>query len=273
MRVVHLPEEFHGVERPLALVPTMGALHDGHLELVRQARNRAATVVVSVFVNPTQFGPQEDFARYPRDLDRDVALAASAGADVVYAPSVTTMYPRGTMTTVVVPEVTQSYEGAKRPGHFDGVSTVVLKLFNQVRPDLALFGRKDLQQCAVVRRMVEDLNLQILLDFVPTFREADGLAMSSRNVYLSPEDRALAPRLHTILVEAMRAIRDGADIPSVLTDARTTLGDLGFDWDYLDLVSSRRFVPLSNVEEDAVLVVAARLGKTRLIDNVELSGS
>ena len=273
MRVVHLPSDLRDVERPLALVPTMGALHDGHLELVRQARKQAATVVVSVFVNPTQFGPDEDFARYPRDLDHDVALAASAGADFVYAPAVGTMYPRGTMTTVMVPEVTERYEGAKRPGHFDGVSTVVLKLFNQVRPDVALFGRKDLQQCAVVRRRAEDLNLPIRLDFVPTFREADGLAMSSRNVYLSLEERALAPRLHAALVEAMRAIQDGAEPAITLADARNSLSDLGFDFDYLDLVSSRRFVPLASIEEDAALVVAARLGKTRLIDNVEFQAS
>lgn len=272
MKIVHLPSELAGVERPLAFVPTMGALHEGHLELVRQARRKGRTIVVSIFVNPTQFGPNEDFTRYPRDLDKDASLAESAGADFVYAPSVETMYPRGTMTKVVVPEVTEWYEGAHRPGHFDGVATVVLKLFSQVRPDVALFGRKDLQQCAVVRRMVEDLNVPVELDFIPTFREVDGLAMSSRNVYLSPEHRAIAPKLHETLTQAATALRQGAEIQQTLTNARTRLTNLGFDWDYLDLVSSQRFAPLDRLTEDAALVVAARLGKTRLIDNIELSG-
>ncbi len=270
MKIVHLPSDLHDVPRPLAFVPTMGALHEGHLELVRQARKKGQTVVVSVFVNPTQFGPNEDFTRYPRNLERDAALAESAGADIVYAPSVETMYPRGVMTKVVVPEVTEWYEGSHRPGHFDGVATVVLKLFNQVRPDVALFGRKDLQQCAVIRRMVEDLDLQVALEFVPTFREADGLAMSSRNVYLSPEERATAPRLHAALTALARDIKEGGDPASLLIQARMELADAGFDYDYLDLVSSRRFAPLTNVEEGAAIVIAARLGKTRLIDNVEI---
>ena len=270
--IVHLPSELAEAERPIAFVPTMGALHEGHLELVRQARKRGKSVVVSIFVNPTQFGPNEDFARYPRDLEKDAALAASAGADFVYAPSVETMYPRSTMTQVVVPEVTEWYEGAHRPGHFDGVASVVLKLFNQVRPDVALFGRKDLQQCAVIRRMVEDLDVPVELAFVPTFREEDGLAMSSRNVYLSSEERAVAPTLHQTLAEAAQLLEQGADPQQTLTGARTRLSDLGFEWDYLDLVSSRRFAPVDEATEDAALVVAARLGKTRLIDNIELSG-
>lgn len=270
MKIVHLPSDLQDVPRRLAFVATMGALHEGHLELVRQARKRGETVVVSVFVNPTQFGPNEDFSRYPRNLERDTELAASAGADFVYAPSVDTMYPRGTMTKVVVPEVTDLYEGAARPGHFDGVSTVVLKLFNQVRPDVALFGRKDLQQCAVIRRMVEDLNLQIDLEFVPTYRESDGLAMSSRNVYLSSEERATAPFLHATLTRLAGELKAGGDSKTLLSQARVALVEKGFDADYLDLISSRRFQPLSSVEDDAALVVAARLGKTRLIDNVEL---
>jgi len=271
VKIVHLPSDLRDVPRPLAFVPTMGALHEGHLELVRQARAKGQTVVVSVFVNPTQFGPNEDFTRYPRNLERDAELAASAGADLVYAPSVETMYPRGEMTKVVVPEVTQWYEGSHRPGHFDGVSTVVLKLFNQVRPDVALFGRKDLQQCALIRRMVEDLDLQVDLEFVPTFREADGLAMSSRNVYLTPEERVTAPLLHQTLTELSKEMRKGGDPEALLVQARIELADAGFDYDYLDLISSRRFVPIVKVEEDAAIVVAARLGKTRLIDNVELT--
>jgi len=266
VRIVHTPERLSG---RVALVPTMGALHEGHLELVRQARGKADTVAVSVFVNPTQFGPNEDFARYPRNLERDAALAAGAGADVVYAPSVETMYPRGAMTKVVVPEVTELYEGAHRPGHFDGVATVVLKLFNMVRPDVALFGRKDLQQCAAIRRMVEDLDVPVALEFVPTFREADGLAMSSRNVYLSPEERAQAPRLHAALREVAGRVLEGADVGEALREAEARLG--GFEIDYLDLVSSRTFQPAFGPAEDAAVVVAARLGRTRLIDNVELA--
>lgn len=272
MRIVHLPQDLQDLPKPLAFVPTMGALHEGHLELVRQARKRVGTVVVSIFVNPTQFGPHEDYTRYPRDLARDADLVASVGGDAVYAPRVETMYPRGRMTKVSVPEVTDGYEGAFRPGHFDGVATVVLKLFNQVRPDVAFFGRKDLQQCAVVRRMVEDLNLAVDLEFVPTFRETDGLAMSSRNVYLSPEERAIAPRLYRVLTEAAARIR-GVDAHRVLQSAREDLTRSGFDCEYLDLVSSKNFVPLDHPEDDAAIVVAARLGKTRLIDNVELQAS
>jgi pantoate--beta-alanine ligase len=273
VKIVHLPSDLLDVPRPLAFVPTMGALHEGHLELVRQARAKGQTVVVSVFVNPTQFGPNEDFTRYPRNLERDSELAASAGADFVYAPPVETMYPRGTMTKVVVPEVTELYEGSHRPGHFDGVSTVVLKLFSQVRPDVALFGRKDLQQCAVIRRMVEDLDLQINLEFIPTFRESDGLAMSSRNVYLSPEERAIAPLLQATLSDLAQRMKRGEDPSWLLKEAREKLADAGFSPDYLDLISSRRFTPLSEIAEDAAIVVAARLGKTRLIDNIELAAS
>ncbi len=271
MRIVHLPADLDGLQRPIAFVPTMGALHEGHLELVRQARSKAQTVVVSVFVNPTQFGPNEDFAHYPRDLTRDAAHAATAGADVVYAPSIETMYPRAAMTKVVVPEVTDLYEGALRPGHFDGVATVVLKLFNQVRPDIALFGRKDLQQCALVRRMVEDLNLAIKLQFVTTFREPDGLAMSSRNAYLSPAERAVAPRLHEALERIVAKDREA--LQGRLFIERTALEKAGFEVDYLDVVSSRTFQPLKVIADDAAVIGAARLGRTRLIDNIELGAS
>ena len=269
MKIVHLPSDLTEVERPLAFVPTMGALHDGHLELVRRARQKGRTVVVSVFVNPTQFGPNEDFTRYPRDLNRDAMLTEEAGADFVYAPSVETMYPGGTVTKIVVPVVAELYEGAIRPGHFDGVATVVLKLFNQVRPDIALFGRKDLQQCVVVRRMVEDLNVPVDLEFVTTVREPDGLAMSSRNVYLSPEERSLAPRLHEALKRLVTELRNGKADERLGEELRRLEED-GFHVDYLDLVSSRTFHPLASVGPDAAIVVAARLGKTRLIDNLEI---
>lgn len=271
MTIAHHPDELLALNAPIAFVPTMGALHEGHLELVRQARRRGRTVVVSVFVNPTQFGPNEDFARYPRDLDQDAARAATAGADVVYAPAVETMYPRGEMTKVVVPEVAELYDGAFRPGHFEGVATVVLKLFNQVRPESAFFGRKDLQQCAVVRRMVEDLDLAIDLEFVPTLRESDGLAMSSRNVYLSHQDREIAPQLYRALVRVARQIADGEPVERSLREGADLLS--AFSVDYLDLVSTRTFRPLREPGEDAAVIVAARLGKTRLIDNVELARS
>ena len=268
MRIVHHPRDLDALPRPLALVPTMGALHEGHLKLVRRAKASGDTVVVSVFVNPTQFGPHEDFARYPRDLARDATLAASAGADVVYAPAVETMYPRKETTQLLVPEVAERYEGAHRPGHFQGVATVVLKLFNQVRPDVALFGRKDLQQCAVVRRMVEDLNVPVRLEFVPTVREADGLAMSSRNAYLSSEDRALAPRLRATLLTVAKA--EPAAIEPRLAEARASLFHAGFDVDYLDLIDVGSFRPTLDPVPGTAVVVAARLGRTRLIDNVEL---
>ena len=249
----------------------MGALHEGHLELVRRAKRHGGTTIVSVFVNPTQFGPSEDFARYPRDLNRDAALAESAGADVVYAPSVETMYPRGPITRVVVPKVTDRYEGAIRPGHFEGVATVVLKLFNQVRPDIALFGRKDLQQCAVVRRMVEDLDLGVSLEFVPTFREPDGLAMSSRNAYLSADERMLAPRLHETL-ERLALNLEEENVEERLDVERRNLESSGFKVDYLDLVSLRTFEAMRAFGPERALIVAARLGRTRLIDNLELRG-
>ena len=255
---------------PTAFVPTMGALHEGHLELVRRARRGAKTVVVSIFVNPTQFGPNEDYARYPRDLEKDALLVEAAGADAVYAPTVETMYPRGAMTKLAVPEVTERYEGAARPGHFDGVATVVLKLLNQIRPNRALFGRKDLQQCAVIRRMIEDLNVPTELEFVPTFRESDGLAMSSRNRYLTARERVVAPLLHRTLVDVAAAVQHGGDLNRILLSARGALDAEGFECEYLDLVSSRRFVPLQRIEKDAAIVVAARLGATRLIDNIEL---
>ena len=271
MRIIHDPSELRSLSGPIAFVPTMGALHEGHLELVRKAKRHGGAVVVSVFVNPTQFGPSEDFTRYPRDLTRDAGLAESAGADVVYAPSVETVYPRGVMTKVVVPEVAERYEGALRPGHFDGVATVVLKLFNQVRPDVALFGRKDLQQCAVIRRMVEDLNVPVTLDFVPTFREADGLAMSSRNVYLSPQERAIAPRLHEVLEWFLKV--EDETVESRLATGREQLRQEGFAVDYLDLVSSQTFQPQTSIHTDSAVIVAARLGRTRLIDNIQLGAS
>lgn len=253
----------------------MGAFHEGHLHLMRRAREATDQVVVSLFVNPTQFGKGEDFERYPRDLERDASLAQNAGVDILFAPEVTEIYPRSVATTVHVPEVTERWEGASRPGHFDGVSTVVAKLFHIVQPRLAFFGQKDLQQCLVIRRMVLDLNMPVGLRFVPTTRELDGLAMSSRNVYLSVEERRVAPRLHETLMRLKEAIgtkdSNTPDCTHQLEQERAYLSSNGFLLDYLEYVSGDTMEPIRIPKPDSALIVAARLGKTRLIDNEILS--
>lgn len=258
-----------------ALVPTMGAFHEGHLQLMRNARKFADRVVVSLFVNPIQFGPNEDYTRYPRVLDKDAALAESVGVDVLFAPSAQEMYPRES-TRVVVPEVTEFYEGSLRPGHFDGVATVVCKLFGIVRPHVALFGWKDLQQCSVIRRMVEDLCLPVELEFCETTREADGLALSSRNAYLSQAERSTAPTLQRELQLAMAAIQalpklDGTSEAKILALHRENITKAGFVVDYLDLIDLERFRPAQSGDSSLALAVAAKLGKTRLIDNVRFT--
>jgi pantoate--beta-alanine ligase len=236
---------------------------------MRTAKRENECVVVSLFVNPTQFGPKEDFTRYPRNLERDAEMASQAGVDVLFAPPVSEMYPR-VAASIHVPEVTERWEGAVRPGHFDGVATIVCKLFNIVRPSVAYFGYKDLQQCLVIKRMVEDLNLPVELSFQETTREGDGLAMSSRNAYLSPEDREKAPEIHTQLEASCRSIRDGKPVDEALVDARRQLESSGFSVDYLELVSLHTMEPLTHYTEGSAIIVAARLGKTRLIDNVRL---
>lgn len=254
----------------IGFVPTMGALHAGHLELVRIAKRESDFVVVSIFVNPTQFGKGEDFDKYPRNLERDSALAEEAGADLIFSPSVATMYPNSP-THVHVPVVTERWEGAFRPGHFDGVATIVAKLFNIVRPSVAFFGQKDLQQCLVIQRMVSDLNFPIQLRFVPTFREADGLAMSSRNVYLSEEHRALAPEIYRTLLQTAKLIEsvgsETRDIPIALVRGRDHLASCGFDVHYFDLVELANLEPIEELGKSAALITAAKLGSTRLIDN------
>lgn len=251
----------------------MGAFHEGHLSLMREARPQCETLVVSLFVNPTQFGPNEDFSRYPRDEERDLRLAESAGVDVVFAPSIEEVYPRRT-TTVSVSEVTERWEGAIRPGHFDGVATVVCKLFNIVGPNFAVFGLKDLQQCAVIRRMTEDLNLPVRLEFCPTARESDGLAMSSRNAYLSQEGRERAPLIYRELRRANLEIRsnpkDSRRIENELAASRQILESQGFQVDYFALVGTETMLPLRVVEGPSSLIVAVRIGSTRLIDNIQI---
>jgi pantoate--beta-alanine ligase len=256
----------------VALVPTMGNLHEGHFTLVRQARRHADKVVASVFVNPTQFGPNEDFDRYPRTPQADAAGLEAAGCDVAWMPAVEQMYPLGIelATTVSVPGVVTSVlEGASRPGHFDGVCTVVSRLFNQVTPDVALFGKKDYQQLAVIRQMVAELQFPLEIIGVDIVREADGLARSSRNQYLGEVERAAAPQLHRVLREMRAACAAGLPREVVEASAAAALTDAGFSVDYA-VVRKRDFsLPEDGQADERVALLAARIGATRLIDNLE----
>ena len=260
----------------VALVPTMGALHEGHLTLVREANKRAAHVVVSIFVNPRQFGANEDLGKYPRQLAADTALLAAEGVHLLWAPDAAAMYPPGYATNVVVGGVSQGLCGAARPGHFDGVATVVCKLFNQVAPDLALFGEKDWQQLAVIRRMARDLDLLLphadAIIGVPTVREADGLALSSRNAFLTPEQRQSAAALPRSMAGAIAAIRSGAPIRAAMAALTAALEDAGFaSVDFAEVRDAGDLTPLAELGPDpARLLVAARIGGTRLIDNMPL---
>ncbi len=253
----------------VALVPTMGALHAGHMRLVEVAKSAADRVVVTIFVNPMQFAPGEDFAAYPRDLAADCARTAAAGADLVYAPSMATMYPAHYATTInVAGPAVAGLEDKYRPNHFAGVATVVAKLLGQIQPEIAFFGEKDFQQLRVVERMVEDLDLPVRIRAVPTVREADGLALSSRNAYLDADERRRAPRLYAALGEAVRRIGDGVPIEDVLRTAQDALSAADFTVDY---VAARRAATLgafASGEGEGRILAAARLGRTRLIDNV-----
>ncbi|MBA4747498.1 MAG: pantoate--beta-alanine ligase [Sphingopyxis sp.] len=252
----------------LALVPTMGALHDGHLALVAEARRKATHVAVSIFVNPTQFGPNEDFAAYPRDEARDAALLADAGAALLWAPDVSTMYPTGHATHIEVAGLGADFCGAARPGHFDGVATVVAKLFCQVQPDIALFGEKDWQQLAIIRRMTADLDLPVQVYGVAIVREADGLARSSRNAYLTAGQRAAAAAFPAALQRAAHAIAAGAPVADTLAAAEAAILAGGFDSiDYVALADAATLERLGQWRQPARLLAAARIGRTRLIDN------
>lgn len=258
----------------VGFVPTMGNLHAGHLSLVELARAHAGRVVASVFVNPTQFGPNEDFSRYPRTPEQDAQGLDAAGCDLLWMPSVDTMYPLGVDNAVRmrVPSITDILDGAHRPGHFDGVVTVVSRLFNQVQPNVAAFGRKDYQQLAVIRHFVRDLAFPIELLAGDTRREGDGLAMSSRNQYLSDAERAIAPEIHRTLQAMREAFIDGQGVPEIEAMASARLAAAGFDVDYAVLREPGLGEVSSVYRGRFVALVAARIGRTRLIDNLEFDG-
>jgi len=253
-----------------ALVPTMGALHDGHVSLVRLAKRRATRVIVSIFVNPTQFAPSEDFSSYPRTWKADVAKLAAEDVDLIWNPDVKTMYPDGFATRILTEgPATAGLEDRFRPHFFGGVTTVVGKLFTQVRPDFAVFGEKDFQQLRVVTRMARDLDLGIKVIGSKTVREGDGLAMSSRNVYLSPEERRTAPGLYRAMKEAARRLRGGDDIEAAMAGGAELAAGAGFTLDYFEVRHAETLAPIASVNDGPIrILTAARIGKTRLIDNV-----
>lgn len=275
MKIIDSVEEMQSVARQtrragntIALVPTMGYLHDGHASLLREGRARADFLVTSIFVNPTQFGPNEDYQAYPRSLERDCAVAAAAGVDIVFAPQPAAMYPAAYQTYVNVEHLTLPLCGANRPGHFRGVTTVVAKLFNIVMPHVALFGKKDFQQLAVIRRMVADLNMDITLIGMPIVREADGLALSSRNTYLSPDERGRALCLNRALRSTRALFADGERSVAVLrTKAVGIITEAAATIDYVDFRHSETLEEVATADRDTLVALAVRIGSTRLIDN------
>ena len=259
--------------KTIGFVPTMGALHEGHAALIRAARAATDFVIVSIFVNPTQFGPKEDFSKYPRTLEADQKISSDAGADAIFAPSAVEMYPERSVTFVEVKELDEMLCGPSRPGHFRGVCTVVLKLFNIVRPDIAIFGAKDFQQARIIRQMVRDLNVPVEVWVEPTVREPDGLAMSSRNRYLLPADRAAAPAIYRAL-QTIRARAGGGEIDVARLEAalNAELATIpGVRLDYARIVDADTLQPLARLDRPVVAAVAVFLGTTRLIDNIVIS--
>lgn len=263
-----------GEGKRVAFVPTMGNLHSGHAALVTKAAQRADFVVASIFVNPLQFGPSEDLDKYPRTLAADQEKLLEAGCNLLFAPTVEEMYPEGmgVQTRVSVPQLSEGLCGASRPGHFEGVATVVSKLFNMVQPDIAVFGQKDFQQLAVIRAMVRDLNMPIQIIGEPTVRAEDGLALSSRNGYLNAEQRAIAPVVYRTLKQLAEGIRQGRrDFPALIAEGQQTLSTAGLKPDYLEVRQALNLRPATDSDRDLVILVAAYLGPTRLIDNLHLN--
>ncbi|MBI4322751.1 MAG: pantoate--beta-alanine ligase [Candidatus Omnitrophica bacterium] len=274
IRQVHhmarLAQAFKRAGKTLGLVPTMGALHDGHMSLIRAAHRQTQVTVVSLFVNPLQFGPKEDYARYPRDLRRDLNLAKAGGCDLIFAPDASQMYPGGFCTFVEVEGLSDRLEGASRAGHFRGVTTVVMKLLHVVQPSVAYFGQKDYQQALLIRRMVKDLNVPVAIRLMPTVREPDGLAMSSRNAYLTSEERRHATVLYRALCAAKARIRAGERNPRRVVEAMRELlrRARAVRVEYLAVADAATLEPLKTLRREVVVLVAARVGSTRLIDNL-----
>ena len=282
MKITRSPQALTGWSQALrregvtiGFVPTMGALHDGHRSLIRAARLRCDALVVSIFVNPAQFGPTEDFTKYPRPIAKDRALCREEGVDVCFEPTVEAIYPEGFQSVVTVPAIARRWEGAARPHHFAGVATVVTKLFGIVQPHLALFGQKDFQQAALVKRLVTDLNLRVIIDVQPTIREQDGLAMSSRNRYLSPDGRQTATILYRALQAGRLAIEEGRGAASTVERImrQTVKQEPTAHIEYLALCDPASLEPIEQVERCALLLGAIRIGKVRLIDNVVVTAS
>ncbi|HEV2262230.1 MAG TPA: pantoate--beta-alanine ligase [Candidatus Rubrimentiphilum sp.] len=271
MRVIEEPAQARAalqtLARPIGFVPTMGALHAGHLRLIETARQQCGACVVSLFVNPLQFGPNEDYERYPRDLEHDRQKLEASGVDVLFAPQSEVMYTQNFSTTVSAGEIGERYEGAIRPGHFDGVTTVVAKLLNIVQPDVLYLGQKDAQQAVILTKLVRELNFAAEVRIVETVREADGLALSSRNAYLSPSERAAAPSLHVALNVMLTELQNGAETDRARARGLAML-DPSAQLDYLDLVDAHTFQPLPALRAPAFLIGAAKFGRTRLIDNL-----
>ena len=276
MQVVRTPDSARAIARtlprPLGLVPTMGALHAGHLSLVERARDENVTVAASIFVNPLQFGPNEDFDRYPRSFEADCGKLEAAGVELLYAPSLAVMYPKDFASRIDVGPLVSVFEGAARPGHFVGVCTVVAKLFHALEPTSAYFGQKDAQQTAVVRRMVRDLDLPTRIVVCKTVREADGLALSSRNIYLSAEQRAAAPSFHRALEAVSRAILDGETDPNVARSIARAMLRPPLELEYLAVVDPATFEEQTRLRRPALIVGTVRAGVTRLLDNLSVPG-
>ncbi len=258
--------------KTIGFVPTMGYLHEGHISLIKRAREENDFVAVSIFVNPTQFGPNEDFEKYPRNFERDSAMCEEAGADLIFHPSPQEIYPQSYMTYVEVNEITEKLCGASRPGHFKGVTTIVNKLFNLVEPDRAYFGQKDAQQVAVIEKMVKDLNMNLQIIPCPIIREGDGLAMSSRNTYLSQSERAAALILSKSLFKAEEEIKSGSRSKAQLMDmiVSNIKSEPLAEIDYIEIVDAKTFRAIDTLEGDILIALAVRFGKTRLIDNLRL---